>query len=49
MTGNDNNRRIDPRRHGDGANAIFLDGHAVFKKTAWILDMANWNDGVYTD
>ncbi|QKK10091.1 MAG: DUF1559 domain-containing protein [Planctomycetota bacterium] len=49
VTGNDNNRRIDPRRHGDGANAIFLDGHAVFKKTAWILDMANWNDGVYTD
>lgn len=48
VTGNDNVRRIDPRRHGDGANTIFLDGHAVLNKTDWILDPANWNDGVYT-
>jgi prepilin-type N-terminal cleavage/methylation domain-containing protein/prepilin-type processing-associated H-X9-DG protein len=46
VTGHDNVRRIDPRRHGDGANVIFLDGHAVLKKPDWIRDPANWNDRV---
>ena len=48
VTGNDNARRIAPERHGDGANTIFLDGHAVLSKAAWILDVANWNDEIYT-
>ena len=47
VTGNDNTQRIDPQRHGDGANTIFLDGHAVFSKAEWILEPSNWNDRVY--
>ena len=49
VTGNDNQRRIAPRRHGDGANTIFLDGHAVFNKAEWILDIDNWNDHDWPD
>ena len=49
VIGNDNVRRIDPQRHGGGANATFLDGHAAFKKADWILDLANWDDKVWVD
>jgi prepilin-type N-terminal cleavage/methylation domain-containing protein/prepilin-type processing-associated H-X9-DG protein len=45
VTGNANQSRIAPRRHLDGANVTFLDGHASLQPEAWLLDLDNWNDG----
>jgi prepilin-type N-terminal cleavage/methylation domain-containing protein/prepilin-type processing-associated H-X9-DG protein len=39
--------RIAPKRHGDGANAIFLDGHAEFKRASFFTTITNWDDGDY--
>jgi prepilin-type processing-associated H-X9-DG protein len=44
VTGNINVLRIAPKRHIDGANVTFLDGHAELKPAAWVSDLANWND-----
>ncbi|MCC7389268.1 MAG: DUF1559 domain-containing protein [Phycisphaerales bacterium] len=49
ITGNDNRRRVDPRRHLGGANVLFLDGHAAFNDGAWVLDVDNWNDHDWVD
>jgi prepilin-type processing-associated H-X9-DG protein len=49
VTGNDNQKRIAPNRHGDGANVTFLDGHASLKPAAWLLDINNWNDRDWVD
>jgi hypothetical protein len=37
-------RRLSPHRQGQGDNTIFLDGHAVFSKAEWILDIDDRND-----
>jgi prepilin-type processing-associated H-X9-DG protein len=39
--------RIAPRRHGNGANALFLDGHASFTRHDFLTDYRNWDDGDY--
>jgi prepilin-type processing-associated H-X9-DG protein/prepilin-type N-terminal cleavage/methylation domain-containing protein len=39
--------RVDPKRHGDGANALFLDGHASFVKGHFLTDYRNWDDRDY--
>ncbi len=40
--------RLGPTRHGQGANALFLDAHAAHKPAAWLVDPRSWDDGVYT-
>jgi prepilin-type N-terminal cleavage/methylation domain-containing protein/prepilin-type processing-associated H-X9-DG protein len=40
--------RISPTRHGRGSNASYLDGHAAFTKAAALIDVNNWEDGIYT-
>lgn len=37
--------RIDPVRHGNGANALFHDGHAGLTPTAELTSLRLWNDG----
>lgn len=39
--------RIAPRRHGNGANALFMDGHASFTRADYLTDYHNWDDGDY--
>ena len=39
--------RIAPRRHGDGANAVFIDGHARFAPEREMIDPSSWDDGIY--
>ncbi|MFG0285130.1 MAG: DUF1559 domain-containing protein [Phycisphaerales bacterium JB039] len=39
--------RIAPRRHGNGANALFMDGHASFTRDTYLTDYHNWDDGDY--
>jgi prepilin-type processing-associated H-X9-DG protein/prepilin-type N-terminal cleavage/methylation domain-containing protein len=40
-------QRIDPKRHGNGANALFLDGHARLEKAALLMSLTRWDDGDY--
>jgi prepilin-type N-terminal cleavage/methylation domain-containing protein/prepilin-type processing-associated H-X9-DG protein len=40
-------QRVSPRRHGEGANAVFLDGHAVLVRADAITDVNRWDDGDY--
>jgi prepilin-type processing-associated H-X9-DG protein/prepilin-type N-terminal cleavage/methylation domain-containing protein len=40
-------QRVAPKRHGEGANAVFLDGHAVTVKSQDIVTLAKWDDGDY--
>src|SRR5690606_23453700 len=40
-------RRIAPKRHGNGANALFRDGHASFARADFLTDYTNWDDGDY--
>ena len=39
--------RIAPKRHSNGANALFLDGHASLISEAEITDVNNWDDRDY--
>ena len=39
--------RIAPKRHTNGANALFLDGHASLITEAEITDVNNWDDRDY--
>lgn len=39
--------RIAPNRHGNGANAVFIDGHARPALRAELIDPASWDDGIY--
>lgn len=41
-------QRIDPKRHGSGANGTFLDGHASRQKAAVLTDIKRWDDQDYT-
>ncbi len=40
-------QRIAPKRHGSGANAVFLDGHAAYVPTKMMLDLRMWDDYDY--
>jgi prepilin-type N-terminal cleavage/methylation domain-containing protein/prepilin-type processing-associated H-X9-DG protein len=40
-------QRIAPKRHGNGANALFLDGHASFVRGDELSNVNNWDDGDY--
>jgi len=40
-------RRIAPKRHTSGPNALFIDGHAVRVTREFITDLANWDDRDY--
>ncbi len=40
-------QRIAPRRHGNGANAVFLDGHADRIRAEVLTTIARWDDGDY--
>lgn len=37
-------QRISPKRHGRGANGVFLDGHAVLVDAREITTLARWDD-----
>jgi prepilin-type N-terminal cleavage/methylation domain-containing protein/prepilin-type processing-associated H-X9-DG protein len=39
--------RIAPKRHGNGCNGLFLDGHARGLRTLECLDVNRWDDGDY--
>jgi len=49
VSGDENQLRIAPRRHFDGATALFFDGHAGLLKPEVITDINTWDDGDYTD
>lgn len=40
-------QRIAKNRHGSGANAVFLDGHAAHRPAAELTNIANWDDRDY--
>ncbi|MFG0326282.1 MAG: DUF1559 domain-containing protein [Phycisphaerales bacterium JB037] len=40
-------RRIEPKRHGEGSNVLFMDGHASFERAEVLTDRASWDDGDY--
>ena len=42
-------RRIEPDRHQNGSNALFLDAHVEFRTDNYILELANWDDQLYSD
>ncbi len=39
--------RIAHRRHGNGSNAMFLDGHAAHVPAAFLGNLLSWDDGDY--
>ncbi len=39
--------RIAPNRHGNGANGLFLDGHASHVRDNVLTDINTWDDGDY--
>lgn len=41
-------RRIAPKRHGNGTNGVFLDGHAGGVRADVIVDINRWDDRDYT-
>jgi prepilin-type N-terminal cleavage/methylation domain-containing protein/prepilin-type processing-associated H-X9-DG protein len=38
-------QRIAPKRHGNGANALFLDGHAKLERAETLVTLRRWEDG----
>jgi len=40
-------RRTAPNRHGRGANAVYMDGHASAILAEKLLDVSTWDDGDY--
>jgi prepilin-type processing-associated H-X9-DG protein len=40
-------RRTAPKRHGNGANAMYMDGHAAHISPEKLLDVNTWDDGDY--
>ncbi len=39
--------RIAPNRHGNGANVVFIDGHARIAPEAELIVPSSWDDGIY--
>ncbi len=48
VDGNDNSIRQLPTRHGNGANVLYLDGHAASRLGADLLEIKNWIDHDYS-
>lgn len=46
-TGPTEAQRTAPKRHGNGANAVFLDGHAAHIAGTTLVDLKTWDDGDY--
>lgn len=42
-----NSLRVSPKRHGNGTNGLFLDGHAVGVKSDDIVKLSRWDDRDY--
>lgn len=40
-------RRIAPKRHGEGCNGVFLDGHATLMRSDVISSLERWDDHDY--
>lgn len=40
-------QRISPKRHWNGANALFLDGHARLERADVLITLSRWDDGDY--
>jgi prepilin-type N-terminal cleavage/methylation domain-containing protein/prepilin-type processing-associated H-X9-DG protein len=40
-------QRVAPKRHGNGTNGVFLDGHAVGVKSEEIIKLSRWDDRDY--
>jgi prepilin-type processing-associated H-X9-DG protein len=40
-------QRIAPKRHGNGSNAVFLDGHATRVRADALTSIKRWDDGDY--
>jgi len=40
-------QRIAPRRHGNGANALFLDGDGRIERGDLLVTLPCWDDGDY--
>lgn len=40
-------QRIAPKRHGTGANALFLDGHGRLERANLLVTLSRWDDGDY--
>lgn len=40
-------QRVAPKRHGNGTNGVFLDGHAVGVKSDVIVTLSRWDDKDY--
>lgn len=40
-------QRIAPKRHGSGANGIYMDGHAVRVPALKLMTISTWDDGDY--
>ena len=40
-------RRVATKRHGNGANALYMDGHAEATPASKLLDIKTWDDGEY--
>jgi prepilin-type N-terminal cleavage/methylation domain-containing protein/prepilin-type processing-associated H-X9-DG protein len=49
ISGGEDQLRIAPERHLDGATALFFDGHAGLLKPEVIMDLNTWDDGDYTE
>lgn len=47
ISGTPTQLRIAPNRHGQGANAVFLDGHGSFVKAAELMTLDRWDDKDY--
>ena len=40
-------QRVAPKRHINGSNGMFLDGHARHMATSEVIDLKRWDDGDY--
>lgn len=49
IQGADNMLRITPARHGNGANVVFMDGHATLVEKEDLRTLDNWDDRDYRD
>lgn len=46
ITGSPTVRRVEPKRHGTGCNAVFFDGHAAPVPATDVRNLALWDDGI---
>ncbi|MFG0329647.1 MAG: prepilin-type N-terminal cleavage/methylation domain-containing protein [Phycisphaerales bacterium] len=53
VTGEDRNststsQRVDKKRHIDGSNAMYVDGHVEYRKDDHVEQLKNWDDQLYS-